>query len=241
VKQGEEKRVKKRAFTMIELVFVIVLLGILAALALSRIERDSRQEAADTIVSAIRYTQHLALLDNKAFPDESGSGSDPTALTKANWQRGLWHIRFSVYGKGEGHFFTLSSSLDGDSNVDRVETATDPANGKYFYHRAGDTTLDEPNESPAIFLTEQFGINSVDFRRCSVATGAEGRENTAKHIAFDYRGRPHKGIYTATNNYASVMQEACIIVFGFKEETTALEIRIEPETGYVSIVGEDAL
>ena len=32
--------VKKPAFTMIELVFVIVVLGILAALALPRLERD---------------------------------------------------------------------------------------------------------------------------------------------------------------------------------------------------------
>jgi len=58
----------KSAFTMIELILVIVVLGILAALAMPRVDRDSRQEAADNILSAIRYTQHLALMDNKTNP-----------------------------------------------------------------------------------------------------------------------------------------------------------------------------
>ena len=64
-----------KAFTMLELVFVIVVLGILAALALPRMDRDLRQEAKDNILSAIRYTQHLALMDNKTNPLD------------ANWQR----------------------------------------------------------------------------------------------------------------------------------------------------------
>jgi len=62
---------KHSAFTMIELVLVIVVLGILAALAMPRLERDLRQEAKDNLLSAIRYTQqssgslqvlHLVLL-----------------------------------------------------------------------------------------------------------------------------------------------------------------------------------
>jgi len=73
----------RSAFTMIELVFVIVVLGILAALAMSRLDRDIRQEAADNILSAIRYTQHLALNDDKTDPFDQ------------NWQSKLWNISFS--------------------------------------------------------------------------------------------------------------------------------------------------
>ena len=72
-----------KAFTMIELIFVIVVLGILAALALPRLDRDLRQEAKDNILSAIRYTQHLALNDNKTDPFDS------------TWQSKLWNISFS--------------------------------------------------------------------------------------------------------------------------------------------------
>ncbi len=87
----------KKAFTMIELVFVIVVLGILAALALPRIERDIRQEAADNILSAIRYTQHLALTDNKTDP------FDP------NWQNKLWKIQFINIIRQGIYFYTISS------------------------------------------------------------------------------------------------------------------------------------
>ena len=83
----QKERVMKQnrqAFTMLELVIVITVLGILAALAIPRMQRDLRQEAADNLVSAIRYTQHLAMMDDKTDPGNS------------MWQRRYWHIRFST-------------------------------------------------------------------------------------------------------------------------------------------------
>lgn len=224
----------KKAFTMLELVMVIVVLGILAALALPRIERDIRNEAAENILGAIRHTQHLALMDNKNIP------AAPSALNRTNWQRGLWLLRFSSYDSGNRWFYTISSSLDGDSNVDANEAALDPATGKLFYHRAGDATLDETDESPYIFLGENFGIQNVDFSRCTGQTGAGRTDNAATHVAFDYMGRPHKGIFNASNDYASVMHQACIIEFTFEDtDIQPLQVRIEPETGYAFIVGQD--
>ncbi len=94
---------KRPAFTMIELVMVIVVLGILAALAIPRLDRDLRQEAKDNLLTAIRYTQHLALIDDK---------TDPTDTV---WQSKLWNISFS------GNDYNVSSN--GNS-------AIDPVNGK---------------------------------------------------------------------------------------------------------------
>ena len=82
----KEPSMKKPAFTMLELVFVIVVLGILAALAMPRLDRDLKQEATDNILSAIRYTQHLALIDDKTDP------------TNPNWQANLWNISFLPNG-----------------------------------------------------------------------------------------------------------------------------------------------
>jgi len=213
----------RKAFTMIELVFVIVVLGIIASLALPRMDRDLRQEAADNILSAIRYTQHLALNDDKTNP------SDP------NWQKELWTIQFSPDGAGR-YFYTISSDTDKDGTVtdpavDPSEVAIDPINGKYMY--TSDSTIDA-NESPNIFLGKKYGINDVDFTNCqTIANGAD----TSKHIAFDQLGRPHKGIFVvATNDYRTVMTGTCTIKFSFEDGSDDLIISIAEETGYADIL-----
>ncbi|HQR73487.1 MAG TPA: type II secretion system protein [Sulfurovum sp.] len=215
-----------KAFTMIELVFVIVVLGILAALALPRMERDIRQEAADNILSAIRYTQHLALNDDKTNP------FDPV------WQKTLWHIRFSLDGAGR-YFYTVASNMDHGTNVDQNETAIDPANGKYLYNEAGTAVID-PDESPNIFIGKLYGIDSVDFSNCQ--TIANNVTNASTHIAFDQLGRPHKGVFgVATNDYRTVTKADCTITFGFQDGSDPLSIGIIKETGHAYIVGQDTL
>ncbi|MBR4141341.1 MAG: type II secretion system protein, partial [Campylobacter sp.] len=69
-----------KAFTMIELVFIIVIVGILAAVAIPKIERNGLIEAADQIASHIRYTQQLAMNDNKFSANDD------------NWHRKAWRI-----------------------------------------------------------------------------------------------------------------------------------------------------
>ncbi|KYJ86286.1 pilus assembly FimT family protein [Sulfurovum riftiae] len=206
---------KKPAFTMIELTLVIVVIGILAALALPRLDRDLRQGAKDNILAAIRYTQHLALVDDKTDPRD------------ANWQQELWTIRFSADGDGR-YFYTISSNADHGGNVDKNETAIDPINGKYIYNAAGDSTIDN-DESPNLFLGKKYGVDSVAFGGgCSGST----------HIAFDHLGRPFKsGIFSASNPYDGYMTTDCTITVGFEDTSiTNIVFTIEKETGYVSAI-----
>lgn len=224
---------KRIAFTMLEMTMVIVVLGILTVVAMPRFDNDRRQEAADNILSSIRLTQSLALTDNKN--DRTGSGL--LQAVRTNWQTGLWHIRFASYDSGNKWFYTISSSRDGDGNVDQSEATIDPSNGKFMYNLAGDGTIDSA-ESPNIFISEMYGVNNVDFSSCTGAVGRNRSENTSSHIAFDYLGRPHKGIYTATNDYATVMHDDCIIRFTFLDASAPLEISISSETGYAFIIGQ---
>lgn len=214
----------RKAFTMIELVFVIVVIGILASLALPRIDRDIRQEAGDNILSAIRYTQFLALNDNK---------TDPFTLND-DWQKSLWQIRFTGT---TAISYTIGSNMDyaaGGTNIDKKESAIDPFNGKYMYNNAPSSPQED--ESPNIFISKKFGINTVTFNNC------KGTQNTsAKHIAFDHLGRPHRGISNnGSNDYRTYVNNGdCVINFGFEDSSISpLIVTIEQETGHAFIVGE---
>ena len=223
----QKNRKTNYAFTIIELVLVIVVLGILAAFAMPRLERDHKQEAADNILSAIRYTQHLALIDDKHRYNNSDK----------DWQKALWQIRFT--NNSGVVFYTIATNMDLGNNLDQNESAIDPQNGKYMH--SGDAILDN-DESPNIFLTKKYGINSVTFNDCHGT-----QDSSANHIAFDRLGRPHRGITNtsstggggAENDYRTyIKNKNCTISFSSPAFDSNLTIEIERETGYAFIVGE---
>jgi len=101
----------KKAFTMIELVFVIVVIGILAATIIPRTKSNSVQDAAIDLQSKIQYTQHLAIVD-----DVYGTG--------ATWYKNRWQIRFngnkySIVSNNNGTFAT--DPLNRDSRISNID------------------------------------------------------------------------------------------------------------------------
>jgi prepilin-type N-terminal cleavage/methylation domain-containing protein len=209
----------KKAFTMIELVFVIVVMGIIAAVALPRFDSDNAQEAMDQILSDIRYTQHLALVDNVI---------DPTDL---NWQRAFWSIHFEHCGGASGWFYMVGSDSNYGGDIDKIEAARDLRSGKPMFWKntddcsnGGDGTVSEK-----VFISKKFGINNITF-----AGGCAG----GQYFGFDSFGRPHAGFTTsATPNYDSIMTNDCNMTFSFDNHSN-MTIQIRKETGYASIVGQ---
>jgi len=211
---------KKNAFTMLELVFVIVILGILAALTLPRLDRDLKLEAQDNILSAIRYTQHLALADNKHKFD------------KPKWQQRFWRIYF---GTCEGKlFYTIGTDDDmtGSTNgrVEFYESTPDPANGKQMWAQDGDDCYgghEEKEISPEIFVGKKYGITAI--------TPSGGCSNN--YIGFDHFGRPHESVFPNATHpyYGGYMSSDCIYQFTMSDGTT-FNIKINTETGYATIL-----
>jgi prepilin-type N-terminal cleavage/methylation domain-containing protein len=216
----EGKIMKKSAFTMIELVLVIVVLGIFAALTIPRIDRDIRQEAQANIVSALRYTQNLALIDNKTDPRTN-------SYAAGDWQKTLWQMRFRDVNSQ--WYYTISSDLNREGGIDKVETAIDITNGKRMYNGTGDYTIDS-DESPNIFLTKKYGINNI-----TLSCDTDGAKQL---IAFDHLGRPHANISSSTtNDYSTYLQNDCIITVQFIDtDISNLIITVEAETGYISAI-----
>ncbi len=211
----------KKAFTMLELVFVIVVLGILAALAIPRLDRDLQQEAADNVLSAIRYTQHLALLDDKH------------KFNKKKWQQRFWRIYF---GTCDGKkFYAIGSDDDMESSanarVDFDESAIDAATGKRFWAHDGGCARGHQltDLSPSVFIGKRYGVTTI----------TPGGRCTNQYLGFDHLGRPYNSQFPNSQqpNNAGYLTAQCVFTFTMSDGAT-FKINIEPETGYAYIVGQ---
>ncbi len=206
---------------MIEMIIVIVVLGLLAALAIPRLERDLRQEAGDNILSAIRYTQHLALMDNKFEHNDR------------RWQRKYWAIQFTTSTANTmNNFYIICSDNDKSGTYTKGECATDPLTGKYYYNAGGVTTSMQNDESPSIFIGKKYGIDTL------TTSGSCAGTNT---IGFDYMGRPVISFLGSIKpDYSSVASGDCNLTFSSSEGAFSppITITITKETGYAYIDGE---
>ena len=214
---------------MIELVFVIVVIGILAAIIIPRIKTNPVQEAAIQLVSHIRYTQHLAMMD-----DKYGEGS--------KWYRKRWQIVFINSSKANNQYsYTIFSdaSTTGDPNF--TEIAKNPLNSNQIMtggSSGGEAKLgiNHPDFTgmKKLNIGMSYGITDVTFSNsCKVA----------KRLAFDYIGRPIIGKLGAASGSGgnmkayeddNLLKANCDITL--TDGTESAIIRIAPETGYASIL-----
>lgn len=80
---------KRYAFTMLELVFVIIVIAILAVIAIPSFQKQPLQEGSEQLANHIRYTQHLAMMDDVYDP------SDPTWYYR-RWSINLCSATYSI-------------------------------------------------------------------------------------------------------------------------------------------------
>ncbi|WP_304546479.1 prepilin-type N-terminal cleavage/methylation domain-containing protein [Sulfurimonas microaerophilic] len=220
----------KKAFTMMELIFVIIVMGILAAIVTPRVERDLVREAAIQLVSHIRYTQHLALVDDKY----NLNTSDPDD----RWWRGRWQLKFknsNTETNGEESYTIFSdsyaiSTYSGNANS-KNEIATNPQD-KSKKLTGGDSAVhyDNKEATRSMNLGMTYGITNVGL-------GSNCTDNNSKGLAFDHLGRPLKGGYSSFSSpYPSssnlITSDCNITLTG---ASGSIIVTITPETGYTYI------
>lgn len=238
----------RRAFTMIELLFVIVVVGIIVAIALPRFDRDNLHEAADQVVSHIRYTQHLAMQDDKFNPNDRF------------WYKGRWTIRFYENLTFGGALpparayngiwaYTIYSDLPNPANPnpyaghnpDLAGMATNPQNPNQFLSGGYNNTLhvEDGRSMKELRLQEHYDIQDIDF--------SGGCRSNVTYIHFDYMGRPMNSFPNnspyeiAAPGWHRLITQRCTISLCITPCATAtddekIQIAIEPETGYTHIL-----
>ncbi len=218
---------KKSAFTLIELVFVIIVLGILASIAMDSTDRDLKQEASETILSHIRLAQQLALNDNKHRDDNN-----------PKWQMSYW--QFAMKRCGDDIAYRVGSDISlgggGVNGLGKSESAINPADGKYIFSTNCSSLAND--ETPSVLLSKKFGIKNSGV----VPSGG----CTTKQILFDYLGRPHfRNTTYTTPFFQNIMMEDCNLTFTLQTDQDndgnpdSFTITIEAETGYSFIVGQE--
>ena len=199
---------KRFAFTMLELVFVIIVIGILAVLAMPNFNRNSLGEAAEQVANHIRYTQHLAMVNDVYNP------------TLSDWHDARPQISFRTCNSGGNYYYVGSDSNYNGGHIAEDESAVDPLNSTSLYWvntQCNPTAY--PNRNKNLLLKDTYGITNV-----ASSCGAT--------ISFDSMGRPYD-TFSTVNSYSGQLQNPCVITLTHLDGTAT--ITIEPETGYVSV------
>jgi prepilin-type N-terminal cleavage/methylation domain-containing protein len=214
----------KKAFTLIELIFVIVIAAIIAVMALPKTQDNSLATCAHQVVSHINYTKHLALIDDKFDPNDNG------------WYKSRWQIMFNNNkGSGNGWSYTVFSDWTGthSGNPDPDEVAQNPRSPNQLLtggtSGSGLVHYGDKEISKELNIGKKYGITGVTF--------SGGCPNSSKRIAFDRFGRPIKGnLRSQTSAYQNdrMMTSTCTITL--TNSSGSIQIAVEPETGYAHIL-----
>jgi len=156
----------RQAFTMLELVIMLVTVGVLTATIMPRLERDPLRETVNQVMRHIQYTQHMAMVDD-VYRDG-----------RPLWFKAMWRISFR-----NKNCYVVSSNIDLDMNYDREESATDPLTQVLLYSNT--KCKQESTDNSMMFLAEAYDISRIDF---------SGSCGDNRFIAFDNFGRPHRSL-----------------------------------------------
>ena len=241
----------RRGFSIIELIFVIVIIGMLSAVLIPRFDRPTLTQAAQQLISHIRYTQHLAMIDNKFD------------RTKPTWFKDRWQLRFhkSVDSKDVWTYSIFSDKGIHNKNPDisNQELARDPLNpgtvnslgrlitGQYLTggFSGGSVGLNSSRRNKNMSLGERYGVKWISFSS-SCSTGNPTNTNQSRRVIFDNIGRPYFNYdddtpITGYNAHADMdlIQTQCVISLCTEAKCVGgdiTQIAIEPETGYTYIL-----
>ena len=186
------------AFTLLELIFVIIVVGILAVVLYPRIGTQNLDQAASKFIETIRYTQHLAMIDDKFAPDEKFTPYDDSTRQKKatqQWFKQWWAFQVWSYN---GASYSSACDRRGPGLIVFSDKPSKNA-GNYEFNTQpslGETAKDPfTKKRMAACITESSYVNdeynlykSFNIEKIIISTPCTVRKN---YLVFDELGRPH--------------------------------------------------
>jgi hypothetical protein len=197
------------AFSLIELIFTVVLVSIIASQFIPKNNLSKLNLAADKIILYLKYTRYVAMIDNKFDASDT------------KWYKARWTLKFLNCRKSVGglYFVIGSEKSPYGGQLSEDECAKDPITNKWLYS-SNYCKLDE-DRSKYILLTQEYGVTRVDIY-CN---------KYSKHnkISFGADGNT----YCKTNTISEdILTKTCYIKLYDIQENN-ITIAIEPVTGFI--------
>lgn len=221
----------KKAFTLIEVIFIIVVVGILSTIAISRFNSKDLLRGAEMVARDIEYVKHLAVIDDNRVPNDM--------LQTHNNNNNFWAITF--IGIGGDPKMSIFKYTNPSINYGTVQTAVvDYLDKEKFLtltvrNGKDDDIIDGSviKTSPRVYLKKTYGIKLINNDKCLVDNRGGGK-SSINTILFNEEGVP----YVANSNggifyYFQKLTEICTFKIHAGSDTKCIDIY--PETGYVKV------
>ncbi|EAL0007892.1 type II secretion system protein [Campylobacter upsaliensis] len=222
----------KKAFSLLELVLVMMILGILISFAGFNLRQDKLSEGARSILNDILYTRNLALMQNSFRANE-------LSHAKREWYKSRWQLYFinsAASNYEQTYTIFLDKNGDGNANLGKLnvnldrEIAVDIVNPTKLMNsgQSGVIHKDDEKASARFNIEKRFGIEKVEFRgACSETT----------RIIFDEFGRLYSPLRSAKNPFDKSLAKSsstCILRLNSKSKKQIC-IVIDTLSGYAYI------
>ena len=185
IKLTKQKKCNSSAFTLLELLVVIIIIGIIVATLSFNVSPNKLEIAADQLINHIKTTQSVALKDDKYQPfpnhtcDNTAEGNIECNRTKY-WFKQQWQLRISKTKKGDYFYEIFSDSpTDTSSNFNLVgkpvsEFLFDPQTKKYL-------TGNYPSRTDEDLNLTKYGIKYIKDKNNKII-------NSSVRFVFDNQG-----------------------------------------------------
>lgn len=222
-----------RAFTLLELVLVILILGIMISIVQINTKQDKLIYGAKQILNDINYVRNLAMIQ------ESFRSTD-LSVAKKEWYKSRWQLYFinsAATNYEQTYTIFLDKNGDGNANLGKKnnkdrEIAVDILNPNKLMNsgQSGVINKDDEKATRRFNIFKKFGIVKVELK------GSCGK-NGATKIIFDEFGRLYSPLSNSKSvyekNLAKTNQECIIRLTSIQKNQIC--IVIDPLSGFAYI------
>ena len=206
----------KKSFSLIELIFIILLISIIISNIIPKNKVSKINLAKKQIITHLKYTRYIAMLDNKYNYND------------IYWYKKQWNMKFlNCSNKVNGIYYVIYSNTIKPSKwyISKNETLIDPFTNNYIYSTSKCKQDNLYDKSKYVLLSNYYGVTSIKIS-CN-------NTSSLGQIYFDNNGSAYSYI---DNNYDYIEQNKiknnCIITLIDKYNKRE-NITIEANTGYV--------